>query len=154
MHNRRKNRLKEIGGGVGILLKLSIGSKHIKSKEYSSFELTVVKVFLTNEKSLTLVCIYRLLFVSITVVFEELVQMLENLITSKDIIILAGDVNIHTETTDVHSRQFSEVLDMFNICNLSFFSSQKGAQNANDPLQGPTYKERVKCLQNISFHQK
>ena len=115
LHNRRKNRLKEIGGGVGILLKLSIGSKHIKSKEYSSFELTIVKVFLTNEKSLTLVCIYRLLFMSITVFFEELVQMLENLITSKDIIILAGDVNIHTETTDVHSRQFSEVLDMFNM---------------------------------------
>ena len=100
---------------MGILLKLSIGSKQIKSKDYSSFELTIVKVFLTNEKSLILVCIYRLLFVSITVFFEELVKLLEYLIATNDIIILAGDVNIHTETTDVHSRQFSEVLDMFNM---------------------------------------
>ena len=59
---------------------------------------------------------------SITVVFEELVQMLENLITSKDIIILVGDIQ---RKTDVHSRQFNEVLDMFNMVQHVKFPTHK-----------------------------
>ena len=37
IHNRRKNREKIIGGGVGILLKDNVKHKHVKCKHYSSF---------------------------------------------------------------------------------------------------------------------
>ena len=37
IHNTRKNREKEGGGGVGLLLKHDINYKHVKHKEFSSF---------------------------------------------------------------------------------------------------------------------
>ena len=40
LHNRCKDREKELGGGVGILLKLTMLHMHINYKQYSSFELT------------------------------------------------------------------------------------------------------------------
>ena len=115
LHNRRKNRLKETGGGVGLLVKSNIGHKHMKSKTYSSFESTVVKLFLTNNKSITLLCIYRLLFVPITVFLEEIVQLFEVLVATCETIIVAGDVNIHTEMDETYPTQFNEILDMFNM---------------------------------------
>ena len=39
LHNTRKNRAKEIGRGVGFLLKLGIKYMHINYKKFSSFEL-------------------------------------------------------------------------------------------------------------------
>ena len=112
---RRKNRKKETGGGVGVLVKHKIKRKHMKGKPYSSFEHTMVKLFLKNNKSTVLVCVYRLLFESTVKFFEELTQMLESLITAYDCVIIAGDVNIHTETNDSYSRQFADILDMFNM---------------------------------------
>ena len=38
LHNRRKDRDKELGGGVGILLKVGIHNKHINDKVFTSFE--------------------------------------------------------------------------------------------------------------------
>ena len=73
LHNRRKNRAKELGGGVGILLKIGIDYKKMDFKQHSSFELFVVKIFLNGEKSLSLACIYRVLFVPVTVFLEEIV---------------------------------------------------------------------------------
>ena len=43
LHNRRKDREKELGGGVGILVKLNTSYKHLKWTTYTSFECTVVK---------------------------------------------------------------------------------------------------------------
>ena len=43
LHDRRRNREKSIGGGTGIVLKTLV-SKHIKMKQFSSFEHTIVKV--------------------------------------------------------------------------------------------------------------
>ena len=54
LHNRRKNRQKETGSGVGILIRTSMVYKHMKTKTYSSFELTMVKVFINNNKSILL----------------------------------------------------------------------------------------------------
>ena len=45
VHNRRKNRDKETGGGVGVLLRTSMKHKHMNTKSFTSFELTMVKVF-------------------------------------------------------------------------------------------------------------
>ena len=49
------NRAKETVGGV--LLKLGMKHKHLHVKPYSSFELTMVKLFRNKGKSLLLVCI-------------------------------------------------------------------------------------------------
>ena len=115
LHSRRKNRQKETGGGVGVLVKQTIKRKQLKTKMFSSFEHTVVKIFLKNNKSTILVCIYRLLFESSVVFFEELTMMLEQMVTLHDCVIIAGDVNIHTETDESYARQLNDILDMFNM---------------------------------------
>ena len=68
IHNRRKGREKIMGGGVGIMIKLSIIHKHLKSKMFSSFEQTMVMIKLTNNTKLILITIYRLLFASAVIV--------------------------------------------------------------------------------------
>ena len=115
LHCRRKNSVKEVGGGVGVLVKAKIKKKQLKSKNVSSFEHTIVKIFLHNNKSITLVCIYRLLFVSVVIILQELTQLLELMIVSHERVIIAGDVNIHTETDGSFSKQFADILDMFNM---------------------------------------
>ena len=92
-----------------------MGHKQLKWKMYTSFELCMVKVFLTNKKACILVCIYRLLFVSVILFLQEITELLETIITKHDCIIIAGDVNIHTETNETYARQFREILDMFNV---------------------------------------
>ena len=89
--------------------------KQLKSKAYSSFEHCMVKVTLTNKKCITLLCVYRLLFVSVVVFLEEIAQLLGTIITSHECIILAGDVNIHTETEERYAKQFNDIMDMLNM---------------------------------------
>ena len=115
LHNRRKDREKELGGGVGILLKFGISYKQLTYKQYSSFEITVVKIKLNNNKHLILVSIYRVLFVSVTVFLEEIIQLFEILLTLKENIILAGDVNIHNDEDELYSNRFKDILNTFNI---------------------------------------
>ena len=115
LHCRRKDREKETGGGVGILVKTEMKKKQLKDVKYSSFEHTMVKLFLKNNKSTVLICIYRLQFVSSVTFFAEFTQMLEILVASHDCIVIAGDINIHTETEDSTSRQLDDILDTFNM---------------------------------------
>ena len=93
-------------------MKSNVKKKQLKTKAYSSFEHVMVKLFLRNNKSTILVCIYRLLFMSSVTFFEEFTRMLEILVAGHDCVIIAGDVNIHTET---FSRQFSDILDTFDM---------------------------------------
>ena len=97
LHRRRKYREKDLGGGVVVLLKQSLDYKYIKYKHYSSFELDEPKICFANKKSLTLVSIYRVLFISTTVFLYEIIQLFEILISSNENIILAGDVNVHMD---------------------------------------------------------
>ena len=115
LHNIRKDRQKDLGGGVGILLKLTMSYKHLSSKQYSSFELTVVKIELQNKRHILLVSIYRILFLSITIFLVEIVQLFETFVTIKEDVLLAGDVNIHMDEDDLYSNQFKVILNTFNI---------------------------------------
>ena len=115
VHNRRKNREKETGGGVGVLLKTGMKYKHMSRKSYSSFELTVVKVFQNRGKSLLLVCIYRLLFVSAATFLDEISNLFEWLATSSEIVLIAGDINLHMEENELYSQQFRDMLSSFNL---------------------------------------
>ena len=115
LHNRRKNREKDIGGGVGIMLKSNYLYKHLKFKSFSSFEMTVVKVSLLHNKSILLVSIYRVLFVSASIFLEEIIQLFEVLVTMCNPIVLAGDVNIHMEVDETYSLRFRDILQTFNF---------------------------------------
>ena len=59
-HTIRKNRAKELGGGVGVLVKKCLTAKQIKDKQFQSFEHCVVKVSLQDNIWVTLITIYRL----------------------------------------------------------------------------------------------
>ena len=113
VHNRRKNREKETGGGVGVMLKLGMKYKHMHIKSYSSFELTMVKLFSKKGKATILVCIYRLLFIPVTTFLDEIVKLFELLASFSEDVILAGDVNIHMEADDLYSNRFKDILDSF-----------------------------------------
>ena len=115
VHNIRKNRKKENGGGVGILLKTDISYKRINNKQFTSFEHVMVKIILADKTSLLLVSIYRVLFVSITIFLDEIVELFEMLVTLNDNIILAGDVNIHMDEDSLYPCKFKDILDTFNI---------------------------------------
>ena len=58
LHKRRRNRDNIIGGCVGVMLKVSLASKHISDKPFSSFEHTV-KIQLNDKTNLTMITIYR-----------------------------------------------------------------------------------------------
>ena len=68
-HAIRKNRDKESGGGVGILLKSSINHKQIPCKQFSSFEHMMVTLKLNTSTSLILITVYRLLTISSSTFF-------------------------------------------------------------------------------------
>ena len=70
LHNRRKDRDKEVGGGVGVMVKHSMNCKQQNGKSFSSFEHTMVKIKLTNNTSMILITIYRLLYVAPKVFLE------------------------------------------------------------------------------------
>ena len=77
LHNRRKNRDKIGGGGVGIILKDNIICKQVSSKQYSSFEHTIVTAKIKSNSKITLVTIYRFLFKPTALFLEELTMLLK-----------------------------------------------------------------------------
>ena len=52
IHNRRKNRDKIQGGGVGIMFKKTLSTKQIRTKQYDSFELSVVNLKTSDNQAM------------------------------------------------------------------------------------------------------
>ena len=115
LHNRRCNRDKVHGGGVGIMLKTSMSHKHISSKSFSSFEHTIVKVRLKGNTNFTMISIYRLLSIPINVFFGDFTKLLEMLSASNEVYVLVGDINIHLDTDDSNALHIKEIFNMFNL---------------------------------------
>ena len=65
IHNRRKDREKDRGGGVGVMLKTGIAHKHIPCKSFSSFEHSMVSVKMLSNTKLLLITIYRLQYITV-----------------------------------------------------------------------------------------
>ena len=113
-HSIRKNRAKETGGGVGVLLKQSLTAKQVKSKQYQTFEHHAIKVNVKGNKWITFISIYRLDYEPIDLFFTEFRLLLELTITEKCII--AGDINIHCDKVDDnHTKQLNNLLEAFNL---------------------------------------
>ena len=115
LHDRRTNREKEGGGGVGIMVKSCMVHKHLSCKPFSSFEHTMVEVKLTNSTKLVLITIYRLLFVPPHKFLDEFSDFLEMLSVMKENFVMAGDINLHLENDDSHVNSLNETFEMFNL---------------------------------------
>ena len=94
LHDRRKGRGKERGGGVGILVISTITPKQLPTKHFASFEYTVAKISLMNKKTMFLIVIYRLQFVATAMFIEEFTELLSFYAVSNDDFVIAGDINI------------------------------------------------------------
>ena len=115
LHKPRKDRQKERGGGVGILVKSTIPRKPVPSKEFHSFECNVVKIPLMNKKSMLLISVYRLQYVPVSDFIKEFSELLEQYAVLNEDFVIAGDINIHVETEDSPSRKFEELINLFNL---------------------------------------
>ena len=115
LHNPRKDREKERGGGVGIMVRSSITAKQLAIKHFKSFEHTVVRLFLANKERMILISIYRVLFAPIPLFLEELSDLLDKYALSKDSLTIAGDLNLHMESNCPYAKQLSELLDVYNL---------------------------------------
>ena len=117
-HNIRRNRAKERGGGVGILVKECIEVKPIKVKQYQTFEHSITKLHV-QKGWLSMISIYRLEYEPITLFFEEFTEMLEILAAANEKFIIAGDINIHCDAIiDRHTIQLNDLLTMFGLTQL------------------------------------
>ena len=115
-HTIRKNRAKEKGGGVGVLVRNCLNSKLIKTKQYQTFEHCVVKVCLQDGKWVTFVAIYRLDYEPIDLFFDEFMEVLELYMVSNEKCIIGGDINIHCDVADDrHTTKLMELLSAYNI---------------------------------------
>ena len=115
LHNRREDRAKDRGGGVGILVKSKLNAKQLAAKHFSSFEHTVVKIALVNKKILFLISVYRLQFVATAIFIDEFTELLDLYTVSNENFIIAGDVNIHVETESLYAKQFKELIDLYDL---------------------------------------
>ena len=115
LHKIRKNREKDRGGGVGILVKSSISGKRSVSKDYHSFEHNVVTIPLKNNNKMTLITVYRLQFVPVAEFIEEFEELLEKYTVLSDDFVIAGDVNLHMETEESPAQKFKDMLERFDL---------------------------------------
>ena len=115
LHNRRKGREKEVGGGVGILVRSTLNYKHLTCKPYKSFEHTMVTIKLTTSTKLVLVTIYRLQFIPPSVFLEEFPMFLEVLSVMKEDWVMAGDINFHLETEEHNVLLLKDIFATFNL---------------------------------------
>ena len=115
VHCRRRGRSKEIGGGVGILLKMDFVHKRLKQKSYSSFEHMSIKLNKKKCMNIVVVTIYRVLFVPVAVFIEEIMELFEMLSAIPENVVIAGDINIHMDETDIYPNKFRNILETFNM---------------------------------------
>ena len=98
-HNIRKDRRKETGGGVGILVKTALEVKPVKVKQFQTFEHYVLKLRVKDGWR-TLISVYRLDYEPVDVFFNEFTELLETLTASNEKFILAGDINLHCDNLE------------------------------------------------------
>ena len=149
LHDPRKEREKERGGGVGIMVRDSIMAKHLPAKHFKSFEHTVISFPLANGKRILLISFYRLLFAPINLFLDEFSDLLDQYALSTQSLILAGDVNLHMESDCPYATQLVELLTLHNLKqHVKEPTHVKGhtldiimSENRNDYLQGMNIKE-------------
>ena len=115
LHNPRRNRMKETGGGVGVMVKSTMIYKHLKCKFFSSFEVTMVRIKLTNSTKLVLVTLYRLQYIASGTFMKEFTELLEILCVMPEEVIISGDINLHLETVNPIVDSLHRLWESFNL---------------------------------------
>ena len=115
LHNRRKGREKEDGGGVGILVKSRISCKQLSCKKYKSFEHTMVSIKLSCNTKIVFISLYRLQFVPPSVFLEEFSEFIEVLSVAKEDWVISGDINFHLETAEYNVSLLEDIFDTFGL---------------------------------------
>ena len=114
-HSIRQCRVKDRGGGVGILVKSSLHVNQYTMREYVSFEHHALKVIGHGNRSTILVSIYRLVWASNDIFFSEIRDLLE-ILSAAGKFIIAGDINIHLDdSSNSVTEKFMEVLNEFDL---------------------------------------
>ena len=115
LHNVRKDRDKDLGGGVGIMVKSTLITKQLSVIHYTSFEHSIVKVPLVTKETLYLISLYRLQEISIATFMDEFSELLDQYVISNDLCVIAGDFNIHMETQTANAKQLKKLLDLYGL---------------------------------------
>ena len=115
LHDIRKDREKDRGGGVGILIKSIIVAKQLPVKHFTSLEHTIVKIPGAQKRTLYLICIYRLQWVSTALFIEEVAELFDQYAVPNEDFVIAGDVNLHMETESLYVKQFKDLLDLHDL---------------------------------------
>ena len=127
IHNRRREREKEVGGGVGIMVRSTMIHKHVNGKSFSSFEHTMVIVKLTNNTKLMLITLYRLQFISSQTFMKDFTEFLEMVSVMPENFVLSGDINFHLETEDPYVVLLRDLFNTFNLVqHVDFPTHKKG----------------------------
>ena len=115
LHNIRKDREKDRGGGVGIFIKSTIQAKQLPVRHFSSFEHTIVKIPLAQQRTLYLICVYRLLFVATVTFIDEVTELFDQYVVPHEDIVIAGDLNLHMETDVLYATKFKELMSLYDL---------------------------------------
>ena len=115
LHNVRKDREKERGRGVGIMVKSALNFKQLSVVHYTSFEHSIVKVPLATKETLYLISLYRLQEISIATFMDELSELLDLYVITNDLCVIAGDFNIHMETETANAKQLKTMLELYGL---------------------------------------
>ena len=89
----------------------------------------MVKIKLKNNSTLTLISLYRLLFVPANIFIDELTEFFEILSANSDVFVLLGHVNIHMDMDDTYVIRLKEVFSMFNLTQFVDFPTQAWTQH-------------------------
>ena len=98
-----------------MLIKDNVSAKQLKVKMYSSFEHTIVKVQLLKGNLLFLITIYRLQEIATSTFLDEFTELLDDYALSKELFIIAGDINIHMESANASANQVKSLLDAYDL---------------------------------------
>ena len=115
LHNIRKEREKDRGSGVGILISSTITAKQLPVKHYTSFEHTIVKISLVKKQTMYLICIYRLQHISTASFMDEVAELFDLYVVPNEDFVIAGDLNLHMETESFYVKQFKDLLDVYDL---------------------------------------
>ncbi|XP_071504088.1 uncharacterized protein [Diadema antillarum] len=110
-------RIGKRGGGVGFLYRSHLNVKvHTQVNNFTSFEMMQMDV-IENSKSMHLVVIYRppRSSVPFTCFLEEFSNLLDDCLFKQSSLVIAGDFNIHVDTSAPDARELNDVLDSYGL---------------------------------------
>ncbi|XP_072182185.1 uncharacterized protein [Diadema setosum] len=110
-------RIGKRGGGVGFLYRSHLNVKvHTQVNNFKSFEMVQMDV-IENSKSMHLVVIYRppRSSVPFRCFLEEFSNLLDDCLFKQSSLVIAGDFNIHVDTSAPDARELIDVLDSYGL---------------------------------------